>query len=91
MKYLEEQMGLTTMTTVQQRSIPILLKGSDALVRSQTGSGKTLAYVLPILNGLQSIRPKINRSQGVMVLVIVPTRELALQTYETFLGLSRVS
>ena len=90
-KYLEEQMGLKLLTIVQEKSIPILLKGNDALVRSQTGSGKTLTFVLPILHKLQGIRPKIKRSDGVSVLIIVPTRELALQTYEILTKLARVS
>lgn len=84
-------MKLTKMTTVQQRSIPVLLKGNDALIRSQTGSGKTLAFVLPILDALQKVRPKINRADGVLVLVVVPSRELALQTYEVFDKLVKVS
>ncbi|KAL0276008.1 UNVERIFIED_CONTAM: hypothetical protein PYX00_003695 [Menopon gallinae] len=83
-KYLDESMGLTKMTTVQQKSIPVLLDKKDALIRSQTGSGKTLAFALPILHHLQEIRPKINRTDGVMALIVVPTRELALQTYELF-------
>lgn len=78
------------MTTVQQSSIPPLLAGQDALVRSQTGSGKTLAYAIPILHALQNIKPKIDRSSGVRALIVLPTRELALQTYEWFLKLVRV-
>ena len=50
----------------------------------QTGSGKTLAYAVPILHKLQEIRPKINRADGTFVLVIVPTRELAVQSFEWF-------
>lgn len=54
------------------------------LVRSQTGSGKTLAYALPVVEKLQAVRPKITRDSGVLAVVIVPTRELAMQTYELF-------
>lgn len=86
---LEQYFGITKMTTVQQLTIPVLLSGKDALVRSQTGSGKTLAYAVPILHSLQNIRPKISRTDGVRALVILPTRELALQTYECFLKLVR--
>lgn len=53
-------------------------------IRSQTGSGKTLAYAVPILNALQSISPRLQRSDGVQAIIIVPTRELALQTDELF-------
>ena len=49
-----------------------------------TGSGKTLAFAVPIVQTLQSIEPPITRSDGIHALVIVPTRELALQCYECF-------
>lgn len=78
------------MTEVQRLSISPLLSGKDALIRSQTGSGKTLAYAIPIVNMLQKIRPKIAREDGTRALVILPTRELAIQTYECFLKLVRV-
>uniref|UniRef100_A0A182KGR7 ATP-dependent RNA helicase n=1 Tax=Anopheles christyi TaxID=43041 RepID=A0A182KGR7_9DIPT len=70
------------LTTVQSMAIPSLLKGSDALVRAQTGSGKTLAYALPLIERLHVMRPQIHRTDGIKAVVIVPTRELAVQTYE---------
>ncbi|KOC66056.1 putative ATP-dependent RNA helicase [Habropoda laboriosa] len=84
---LEQNMNITKMTTVQQKAIPQILSGKDILIRSQTGSGKTLAYALPIVECLHKIRPKLNRNSGLNALVVVPTRELALQTYECFLKL----
>lgn len=51
-------------------------------IRSQTGSGKTLTYAVPILNQLVSRTPKLQRSDGVQAIVVVPTRELAQQTHE---------
>ncbi|XP_039288781.1 probable ATP-dependent RNA helicase DDX31 [Nilaparvata lugens] len=81
---LKQNFGITETTKVQQMSIPILLEGKDALIRSQTGSGKTLAYALPILHLLQQFEPKITRADGIKALVVIPTRELALQTYECF-------
>ncbi|XP_069676917.1 ATP-dependent DNA helicase DDX31 isoform X2 [Periplaneta americana] len=84
---LEQNLGLTKLTTVQQKTIPLLLEGKDAFVRSQTGSGKTLVYALPVVEMLQKIRPKLARSDGVQAVVVVPTRELALQTYECFVKL----
>ncbi|OXU24684.1 hypothetical protein TSAR_005180 [Trichomalopsis sarcophagae] len=84
---LEQNMKITTMTTVQKKAIPVILSGKDVLVRSQTGSGKTLAYALPIIETLQRVRPKLARDSGIKALVVVPTRELALQTYECFLKL----
>ncbi|XP_065345711.1 probable ATP-dependent RNA helicase DDX31 [Cloeon dipterum] len=81
-KNLEELLGSTKMTEVQRLAIPIILSGKDTIVKSQTGSGKTLTYACPIIQALQEIRPKISRGEGIMALVIVPTRELALQSYE---------
>ena len=84
LRNLRDNMKFNKMTNVQQQAIPSILKGIDALVKSQTGTGKTLAYAIPIIHTLQSIRPKIKRADGVFAIVIVPTRELALQSYETF-------
>lgn len=84
-------MKITDLTTVQQMAIPEIMSGKDVLVRSQTGSGKTLAYAIPIIESLHKIRPKLTRDSGLKVLVVVPTRELALQTYECFLKLVKVS
>ena len=84
---LEQNMHITKMTIVQQKAIPQIFSGKDILVRSQTGSGKTLAYALPIVECLHKIRPKLSRNSGLKALIVVPTRELALQTYECFLKL----
>ncbi|CAG5133803.1 unnamed protein product [Candidula unifasciata] len=86
---LEEKQGFTQMTEVQKQAIPVLLRRNDALIKSQTGSGKTLSYAVPIVQSLQSRKLKIRRDDGPYALVIVPTRELALQSYETFLKLLR--
>ncbi|NWR63529.1 DDX31 helicase, partial [Bucorvus abyssinicus] len=61
---------------VQKQTIPVLLQGRDALVRSQTGSGKTLAYGIPLVQSLQGMESKIQRSDGPYALVLVPTREV---------------
>lgn len=53
------------------------------------GSGKTLSYALPIVEKLHNIQPRLTRSQGIHALVIVPTRELAVQTYELFVKLTK--
>lgn len=78
------------MTSVQELSIPSLLGGNDVLIRSQTGSGKTLAYALPVIETLHRIRPKLTRQDGLKVLIVLPTRELAIQTYEWFVKLLKV-
>uniref|UniRef100_A0AAX7U520 ATP-dependent RNA helicase n=1 Tax=Astatotilapia calliptera TaxID=8154 RepID=A0AAX7U520_ASTCA len=75
---------LKYLRSVQKQTIPALLAGRDAVVRSQTGSGKTLSYAVPLVQSLQSIQPKVSRSDGPLALIIVPTRELAQQTFQTF-------
>lgn len=69
-------------TDVQRRTIPALLKGRDALVKSPTGSGKTLAFAVPIVQSLHEGRPKLRREDGTRAIVITPTRELATQIEE---------
>ncbi|KAE8582604.1 hypothetical protein XENTR_v10020185 [Xenopus tropicalis] len=76
-------MNMTNTTSVQKQTIPALLAGRDVLVRSQTGSGKTMAYGVPLVQSLQGVTPKIQRSDGPYALVLVPTRELALQSFST--------
>ncbi|MEP2776140.1 MAG: DEAD/DEAH box helicase [Luteolibacter sp.] len=69
-----EEMGITTPTEVQERSIPFLLKnGGDFCAQAQTGTGKTAAFGLPLLTKIDPKKPHI---QG---LIISPTRELAKQ------------
>jgi len=78
------ELGISTLTTIQSKALPVIMGGKDALVKSQTGSGKTLTYALPILQSLGSRRPKLTRKSGCLALVIVPTRELAVQSFEWF-------
>lgn len=86
-KNLKDVLHFTELTSVQSKTIPLILEGRDALIRSQTGSGKTLAYALPVIEKLCNIQPRLTRSSGIQALVIVPTRELAVQSYELFLKL----
>ncbi|KAJ6638978.1 putative ATP-dependent RNA helicase [Pseudolycoriella hygida] len=86
-KNLADILHITELTTVQKRTVPVALSGRDVLVRSQTGSGKTLAYALPIVQKLQEIRPKLSRKDGILAVIIVPTRELAIQSYELLVKL----
>lgn len=67
---------------IQQKAIPAILKKRDVLGIAKTGSGKTASYVLPILQNLQRRAELKNRH--VNVLVLVPTRELAVQVHEVF-------
>src|SRR5437762_2001833 len=76
--------GYTEPTPVQERAIPLVLQGRDILAAAQTGTGKTAAFILPILDRL---RHHANTSfsparHPVRVLILVPTRELAMQCDE---------
>ena len=73
---------LTKAYPIQQKAIPAILRGRDVLGIAQTGSGKTLSYVLPTLMNLQELVDVKNRH--VNALVLVPTRELAVQVQEVF-------
>lgn len=86
-KSMADLMGITELTQVQQLTVPVLLEGRDILVRSQTGSGKTLAYALPLVQQLQAIEPRISRGEGIRAIIIVPSRELAIQTLDIFIKL----
>ena len=72
-----ETSGYTAPTAVQTASIPAALAGNDLLVSSHTGSGKTAAFLLPSLHRL--LTPSTLPGKGPRVLVLTPTRELALQ------------
>ncbi|KAM9360960.1 ATP-dependent DNA helicase DDX31 [Symphorus nematophorus] len=81
---LNKVLNVSTVTSVQKQTIPVLLSGRDAVVRSQTGSGKTLSYAIPVIQSLQAVQPKVSRTDGPLAVIIVPTRELAQQTFQTF-------
>jgi ATP-dependent RNA helicase DDX31/DBP7 len=87
---LVKRFQLTHMTQIQEKSIPTILEGKDCFVKSQTGSGKTLAYAIPVVQKLQERMPRIKRSDGIFALVLVPTRELAIQTCQVFENLCNV-
>ncbi|KAJ2665155.1 ATP-dependent RNA helicase [Coemansia sp. RSA 1200] len=74
-----EEMGFTKMTEVQARTIPPLLAGRDVLGAAKTGSGKTLAFMIPAIELLSRLKFKPRNGTG--VIVITPTRELALQIF----------
>ncbi|RFU31879.1 hypothetical protein B7463_g4474, partial [Scytalidium lignicola] len=78
MKALED-MKFDTMTEIQQRGIPPLLAGRDVLGAAKTGSGKTLSFLIPAVEMLSSLRFKPRNGTG--VIVVSPTRELALQIF----------
>lgn len=72
-------MGFETMTPVQAKAIPPLLAGKDVLGSARTGSGKTLAFLVPAVELLH--RMKFKPRNGTGIIIISPTRELALQIF----------
>jgi ATP-dependent RNA helicase RhlE len=72
--------GFVQTTAVQAEAIPPALAGQDVVATAQTGTGKTLAFLLPLLQSLADGHGK----GGVKALILSPTRELAIQTHETF-------
>ncbi|ORX95158.1 DEAD-domain-containing protein [Basidiobolus meristosporus CBS 931.73] len=73
------EMGFTKMTEVQARTIPPLMAGRDVLGAAKTGSGKTLAFLIPAIELLAKLKFKPRNGTG--VIIISPTRELALQIF----------
>src|SRR5579862_3372150 len=71
-------------TPIQAAAIPPALEGRDVVATAQTGTGKTLAFVLPIIERLSATPAQ----PGIRVVVLVPTRELAIQIHETFAKLA---
>ncbi|XP_063244275.1 probable ATP-dependent RNA helicase pitchoune [Bacillus rossius redtenbacheri] len=72
-------MGFTTMTEIQARSIPPLLEGRDIVGSAKTGSGKTLAFLIPAVELIYKL--KFMPRNGTGCIVVSPTRELAMQTF----------
>jgi superfamily II DNA/RNA helicase len=79
-----EASGYEIATPVQEQVIPLILDGKDIIASAQTGTGKTAAFLLPIVNKLIASR----HEDTVNALVIVPTRELAIQIAQNMEGLS---
>jgi len=76
-----DKLGFVEATQVQEQAIPLALAGKDLMVSAKTGSGKTAAFMLPLMHRLQTNpRPK----SGPRALILLPTRELALQTQKMF-------
>ncbi|KAL1974892.1 hypothetical protein VTN31DRAFT_5096 [Thermomyces dupontii] len=73
------EMGFETMTEIQRRAIPPLMAGRDVLGSAKTGSGKTLAFLIPAVEMLSALRFKPRNGTG--VIIVSPTRELALQIF----------
>ncbi|RIV21543.1 DEAD/DEAH box helicase [Fibrisoma montanum] len=83
-----ETMGFKRPTDIQYKAIPSILKGEDVLAIAQTGTGKTAAFAIPVISMLHRQKTS-SRSEGVKCLVMVPTRELALQITDVFRSLAQ--
>ncbi|XP_065211569.1 probable ATP-dependent RNA helicase pitchoune [Planococcus citri] len=73
------EMGFETMTDIQARAIPVLLKGCDLVGSARTGSGKTLAFLIPAIELIHKLEFTLRKGTG--CIIISPTRELAMQTF----------
>jgi len=82
-----KRLNYTSPYPIQKLGIPVILKGKDMLGIARTGSGKTAAFVLPILEMFQQYKPAA-KTRSVKVLVLVPSRELAVQVGDVFQSLA---
>ena len=88
LKALGEE-GYSNPTPIQQQAIPWVLEQRDLLGCAQTGTGKTAAFAIPILQLLYNRREKPRGPQPIRVLILTPTRELAIQIDESFSAYGR--
>ena len=93
-------LGYTKPTAIQQKAIPVVLSGKDIIAAAQTGTGKTASFVLPLLELLNSRYKETEkklRAKRIRALILVPTRELAVQVeasitqYAKYLNLSSMA
>ncbi len=82
--------GYTKPTSIQQKSIPVILQHKDLLGCAQTGTGKTAAFAIPILQLMhQEQQMNTNNRRNIKALILTPTRELAIQIEESFRAYGR--
>ena len=84
-----DALGFNTPTPIQEQVIPAAIKGQDLLGIAKTGSGKTASFVLPILHQLLNDDTPTKKTRAPKVLVLAPTRELAIQVTEVFRSFSK--
>jgi ATP-dependent RNA helicase RhlE len=80
------EQGYITPTPVQEKAIPLILAGRDVLAGAQTGTGKTASFTLPLLQRLAANSDPHQKPRRVRALILVPTRELAAQVYESVIA-----
>jgi ATP-dependent RNA helicase RhlE len=83
-----KQQGLKNLRIFQFKAIPAVMKGEDVLAIAQTGTGKTAAFAIPVIDKLHKQKSS-SRSEGIKCVVMVPTRELAIQIAEVFTSISK--
>ena len=83
-----EGLGFNRPTDIQYKAIPPIVRGEDVLAIAQTGTGKTAAFAIPIIDKLHKSK-KSRRSEEIKCVVMVPTRELAIQITEVFQELGK--
>lgn len=79
-----EAEGYSHPTPIQEKSIPVLLKGKDLLGCAQTGTGKTAAFAIPILQHIYNNQQRSKGKRKIRALIVTPTRELAIQIADSF-------
>lgn len=79
-----DAIGFESATPIQEQAIPVILAGKDLIGSAQTGTGKTAAFLLPIINDILTK----NEPEATKCLIVVPTRELAIQIDQQMQGLS---
>ncbi|KFF01136.1 RNA helicase [Chryseobacterium formosense] len=77
-----KKLGYLKPFPIQEQAVPVILHGKNLMGIAQTGSGKTACFVMPILDKLQ--KTEVKKDRKVQVLILVPTRELAIQIDEVF-------
>ncbi|MGV8057632.1 MAG: DEAD/DEAH box helicase [Smithellaceae bacterium] len=82
------ELGFKRPTDIQFKSIPSILKGEDVLAIAQTGTGKTAAFAVPLIDKIHRGKSS-KRDMGIKGLVMVPTRELAMQIGEVFASIAK--
>ena len=81
-----KEKGYEVPSPIQEKAIPLILKGKDILASAQTGTGKTAGFTLPLLQRLSS--NPTNGKRNIRALILTPTRELAAQIYDNVLEYS---
>lgn len=82
--------AFTSPTPIQSAAWPFLFDGRDVIGVAETGSGKTMAFAVPCVQGILSL-PQNQRNKGARAVIVSPTRELAMQSYDQIMVLAKVS